>query len=254
MNHLKEYARDRDGLTHILTYADNKATGFFAKNGFAKRISLPRDVYQGFIKDYEHASPMECVIHPQVPYLSMPSTVRIQRKFLMKRLREYSKSHMKRPGLQLWRKSKHRRIAIQDIPGVKTARGRTGGVARPYRLLLNDQTVDASQDNLQRLMEMAIQELRKRKNEVWPFLEPVNCAEVPDYYTIIKDPVDLRMIEERLMSKSYYITLEIFQADLKRMWDNCRTYNSEDTLYFKCAEKLDRYVTKYMNSRVIRTL
>lgn len=31
MNHLKQYARDMDGLTHFLTYADNNAVGYFIK-------------------------------------------------------------------------------------------------------------------------------------------------------------------------------------------------------------------------------
>lgn len=31
MNHLKQYARDVDGLTHFLTYADNNAVGYFIK-------------------------------------------------------------------------------------------------------------------------------------------------------------------------------------------------------------------------------
>lgn len=31
MNHLKQYARDQDGLTHFLTYADNNAVGYFNK-------------------------------------------------------------------------------------------------------------------------------------------------------------------------------------------------------------------------------
>lgn len=31
MNHLKQYARDVDGLTHFLTYADNNAVGYFTK-------------------------------------------------------------------------------------------------------------------------------------------------------------------------------------------------------------------------------
>ena len=29
MNHLKQHARDVDGLTHFLTYADNNAVGYF---------------------------------------------------------------------------------------------------------------------------------------------------------------------------------------------------------------------------------
>lgn len=31
MNHLKQHARDVDGLTHFLTYADNNAVGYFVK-------------------------------------------------------------------------------------------------------------------------------------------------------------------------------------------------------------------------------
>jgi N-acetylglutamate synthase-like GNAT family acetyltransferase len=31
MNHTKAMARDRDGLTHFLTYADNNAVGYFSK-------------------------------------------------------------------------------------------------------------------------------------------------------------------------------------------------------------------------------
>lgn len=31
MNHLKQHARDVDGLTHFLTYADNNAVGYFTK-------------------------------------------------------------------------------------------------------------------------------------------------------------------------------------------------------------------------------
>lgn len=37
------YARERDHLTHFLTYADNNAVGYFAKQGFTKEITLDRD-------------------------------------------------------------------------------------------------------------------------------------------------------------------------------------------------------------------
>ena len=40
---LQMYARERDHLTHFLTYADNNAVGYFAKQGFTKEITLDRD-------------------------------------------------------------------------------------------------------------------------------------------------------------------------------------------------------------------
>ena len=40
---LQTYARERDHLTHFLTYADNNAVGYFAKQGFTKEITLERE-------------------------------------------------------------------------------------------------------------------------------------------------------------------------------------------------------------------
>ena len=39
----QEYARAHDRLTHFLTYADNNAVGYFAKQGFTKEITLDRE-------------------------------------------------------------------------------------------------------------------------------------------------------------------------------------------------------------------
>ena len=35
----------------------------------------------------------------------------------------------------------------------------------------------------------------------------------------------------------YYMTLEMFAADFRRMFENCRIYNAPDTVYFKCASR-----------------
>jgi len=40
-------------------------------------------------------------------------------------------------------------------------------------------------------------------------------------------------------SFAFPVTLEIFAADFKRMFNNCRTYNAPDTIYFKLANKLE---------------
>lgn len=42
MNHLKQHARDVDGLAYFLTYADNNAVGYFIKQvGSIKVLSCP---------------------------------------------------------------------------------------------------------------------------------------------------------------------------------------------------------------------
>ncbi|CAF2144091.1 hypothetical protein YC2023_025529 [Brassica napus] len=46
---------------------------------------------------------------------------------------------------------------------------------------------------------------------------------------------ELKTIAKRVESEEYYVTLDMFVADARRMFNNCRTYNSPDTIYYKCA-------------------
>ena len=71
--------------------------------------------------------------------------------------------------------------------------------------------------------------------QAWPFAEPVDANDVPDYYEIVRNPVSLHLIGKRLESGHYYLTLEMFAADFRNMFVNCRIYNSPDTEYYKCA-------------------
>lgn len=48
---------------------------------------------------------------------------------------------------------------------------------------------------------------------------------------------DLKTMSKRVESEQYYVTLEMFIADAKRMFANARTYNSPETIYFKCATR-----------------
>lgn len=60
------------------------------------------------------------------------------------------------------------------------------------------------------------------KDVAWPFLQPVDPALALDYYDVIIDPIDLSLIRSRLGCQQYYISLEMFVADLRKMCDNCR--------------------------------
>lgn len=59
MNACKDYVRKaHPTINHFLTYADNYAIGWFKKQGFTKEISLPREKWVGYIKDYDAANLM----------------------------------------------------------------------------------------------------------------------------------------------------------------------------------------------------
>jgi histone acetyltransferase len=94
MNQTKAAARGHDGLTHFLTYADNNAVGYFLKQGFTRAISLPREVWGGFIKDYDGGTLMECALHPKLPYADLAGMLRAQKEALDARMRELSNSHV----------------------------------------------------------------------------------------------------------------------------------------------------------------
>ncbi|KAJ8002115.1 hypothetical protein DPEC_G00176460 [Dallia pectoralis] len=74
----------------------------------------------------------------------------------------------------------------------------------------------------------------------WPFLEPVDPNDAPDYYGVIKEPMDLSTMEDRLQ-KRYYIKLTEFVADMTKVFDNCRYYNPGDSPFYQCAEVLENF-------------
>ena len=59
MNHLKSFVRKTTDVEHFLTYADNYAIGYFKKQGFTTDITLDRNIWAGFIKDYEGGTIMQ---------------------------------------------------------------------------------------------------------------------------------------------------------------------------------------------------
>lgn len=69
------------------------------------------------------------------------------------------------------------------------------------------------------------------------FAQPVNLSEVPDYLNYIQKPMDFWTMEQKL-KRHEYSSLKDFEADFHLIIDNCMTYNSRDTLYYKAAVKM----------------
>ncbi|XP_024450081.1 histone acetyltransferase GCN5 isoform X3 [Populus trichocarpa] len=124
MNHLKQHARDVDGLTHFLTYADNNAVGYFIKQGFTKEIYLEKDRWHGYIKDYDGGILMECRIDQKLPYTDLSTMIRRQRQAIDEKIRELSNCHIVYPGIDFQKKEAgipKKIIKIEDIPGLREA-------------------------------------------------------------------------------------------------------------------------------------
>ncbi|XP_025083493.1 nucleosome-remodeling factor subunit BPTF-like isoform X4 [Pomacea canaliculata] len=81
----------------------------------------------------------------------------------------------------------------------------------------------------------------------WPFLTAVDPKDVPDYYKVIKEPMDLSMVENRVASKTY-AKLSDFVKDVTKIFDNCRLYNPTDSPFYQCAEVLETYFVQKLKT------
>lgn len=238
-------------ISHFLTYADNFAIGFFKKQGFTKEITIPKYRYMGYIKDYEGGTLMECQINPYINYLKIKDLVKLQKDFLMEKLKEKWQEEVVYPGLGVKivenigeTKFNEPLRNIFDIPGVREA-GWTEGYLTKY--LANNldagyyklRDKDPKRANEHKEMNNILQKVKKHK-EAWCFLEPVPDT-VADYLDIVKYPIDLSLIQKRVQSGNKYQTMKEFFEDLKIMCDNCRAYNDPETEYYKSADLLQQY-------------
>ncbi|XP_019646101.1 PREDICTED: bromodomain adjacent to zinc finger domain protein 2B-like isoform X19 [Branchiostoma belcheri] len=70
-------------------------------------------------------------------------------------------------------------------------------------------------------------ELEKHE-DAWPFLVPVNTKQFPQYRKIIKKPMDLSTIKNKLRDNKYR-SREDFAEDVRLIFDNCETFNEDDS-------------------------
>ncbi|KAH6797940.1 histone acetyltransferase of the GNAT family 1 [Perilla frutescens var. hirtella] len=245
MNHLKQHARDVDGLTHFLTYADNNAVGYFVKQGFTKEIHLEKERWQGYIKDYDGGILMECHIDPKLPYTDLSTMIRRQRQAIDEKIRELSNCHIVYPGIDFQKKEAGipKKPIKDDIPGLREAGWTPDQYGHSQFKPVNSSTDAVShQKQLTAFMRSLVKAVHDHPDS-WPFKEPVDARDVPDYYEIIKDPIDLKTMSKRVESEQYYVTFEMFVADVRRMFSNARTYNSPETIYYKCSTRLEAHFT-----------
>ena len=293
MNHLKEAVK-LDGISHFLTYADNYAIGYFKKQGFTKAVSMPPEQWVGYIKDYDGGTLMECTIHSAVNYLDVPGMVSAQREWVLARIRAAGHSHVVYPGLAFppppGEPAGAAAAAALAGAGEAVAGAAAAADADGYLADLNGipgvlaagwdagtlSSLQVQRDrNLlqQRLAELT--ELLVKHDDSWPFREPVDLSLVPEYATLIKEPIgeavdgphdssaaypppplhrarashpaalsappDLSLIKRRV-EEGAYNSLEHYLADVNLMFRNCRAFNRLDTEYVALATKLESYL------------
>uniref|UniRef100_A0A670IS08 Bromodomain adjacent to zinc finger domain protein 1A n=1 Tax=Podarcis muralis TaxID=64176 RepID=A0A670IS08_PODMU len=79
-----------------------------------------------------------------------------------------------------------------------------------------------------------------RHDDSWPFMKLVSKIQVPDYYDIIKKPIALNIIREKVNKCEYKLASE-FIEDIELMFSNCFEYNPRNTSEAKAGTRLQDF-------------
>ncbi|CAO4364100.1 unnamed protein product [Caenorhabditis nigoni] len=96
------------------------------------------------------------------------------------------------------------------------------------------------------LIETLLKETMRQECS-WPFLQPVDPKEVPDYHEVIKQPMDLRTMMNKIKQRVYNKPAEI-RTDFQQILTNCETYNETESEIFQLSRQLEDFVTARLDS------
>ncbi|KAJ3520663.1 hypothetical protein NM688_g9130 [Phlebia brevispora] len=109
---------------------------------------------------------------------------------------------------------------------------------------------DAFYDSLEGLL-LDLRTVTMDNRDAEAFLKPVTKSEVPDYYDIISQPMDLQTMLRKVKQKQYKSKRE-FEDDLDLIWSNCFTYNSTEVRHERPPRRPDRGLTRSAKNHPLR--
>jgi histone acetyltransferase len=262
MNHLKEALKAR-GVMDLVTYADNAAVGYFSKQGFyapgpsqatkpdSKWHTCIKTGYDSYIKDYDGANKMVCCIYKDVNYLTL-STMREEVQAAL-----WQAFLKLKPEIQQYDGFAKMPERLHEIPGFEYLAPPTSPVKstssaskarkdeppspprqRPISSRL--QVPTSIESMVSDVLESALSH-----GSSWPFKQPVDVKLAPDYYDVVRNPMDISTMKAK-NAKGEYESLDQLRKDFKLMFDNCLFYNGEDSIYAQAAEVLGKAVSARM--------
>lgn len=206
MNHFKEHCKRDLGIKYLLTYADNFAVGYFKKQGFTEEITLPNNIWKGYIKDYDGGTMMGCRLYEHLDYRNISESLRDILQEVKTTLDNPTATATIYPGLQSFPIDD-----INSIPGLENFRTEETWIFRNGPGALETQITS--------ILNAAV-----REPSAWAFREPVDEDLVPGYHSVITDPISLAAMRTK-NEKRLYEDKEDFRADVRLMIDNCIMFN-----------------------------
>ena len=277
MNKLKDHCK-KDGYKYFLTYADNNAIGYFKKQGFHKNIKMPKEKYKEYIKDYDGGTLMEAEIDDKIEYSKLSEILKQQKDCIVKYSQKFLNFKRKHTFQEFEDELNKKGINIDDIikkdditinkinmntinnnpdsndeknnpendieitkelfeciPGVKDA----GWTYEEYK----NQCEKEKQGENANFITQCRNIINKLKNheKSKDFRTPVDEANAPRYYQIITEPMDLSTLSKQLENEKYK-NKDMFETDLRKIFNNARKYNGQHSHYSKDADFLEDFI------------
>ena len=240
MNYLKTELQRRD-IHFLMTCADNLATGYFKKQGFHKNILMDQNLWKGYLKDYEGSTLMECILEDQVDYIRIGQQIRDQRNMVIDYIKSMVSNKIAYEGIPdtKWKKLENKTkrntntpsLAIEDVQGLIDVNYTQEEFTELSKL--------PEGTGFQNSCIKALDQLANHRCS-WPFMTPVDKEEVPDYYDVIKNPMDFQTIRENI-NKDLFKNKADFIKAVKLVFTNAKIYNLKNTIYYKCAVELENF-------------
>ena len=115
-----------------------------------------------------------------------------------------------------------------------------------FQDLLHNEEAELAK-KMRHLYDTLINEEDPERDIIGPFMTKPCKKTYPQYYNVVKNPIDMETINKRIKSK-FYKTLEEFSADVNLMFDNCKLYNNPNSVLYKDACNLQEIFMKVRNS------
>jgi ATP-dependent helicase STH1/SNF2 len=148
------------------------------------------------------------------------------------------KKRGRKPGKPEKRKADE--AALDPAPEPPKKRGRTKvleTLSREDRDSLQN-ILDVVHDSLQDLEEESTDPNLQNRGIIDPFLELPPKNIYPDYYDLIKEPIAMKQVENKI-NKRQYQSLKQFRQDITLLCNNCRLYNEDGSVLYNDANLIE---------------
>ncbi|CAG8460855.1 4936_t:CDS:2 [Paraglomus occultum] len=103
-------------------------------------------------------------------------------------------------------------------------------------------SVSKKRDAEMKFLRAIIREFKKKQHApyAYPFYEPVDAMKlgVPDYYDVIKNPMDISTLNNKL-ENGQYESADEFEKDVRLMFRNCYAYNPPGSDVYNMGKQLE---------------